>query len=58
LEKGSATSRNYPFFSTKAVVVEHDYIEEEYFVEDLAPELLVDGETTATREVRTEDPSL
>lgn len=41
-------SRNYPFFSTKDVIEQYDYIEEEYFVEGLAPELLVEGDTTAS----------
>jgi hypothetical protein len=40
-------SRNYPFFSTKDLVEKHDYVEEEYFVEGLAFEHLLDGQTTA-----------
>ena len=41
-------SRNYPFFSTKDLVDKYDYVEEEYYVEGLAPEYVHDGETTTT----------
>ena len=41
-------SRNYPFFTTSDIAAKYDYLEEEYFVEGLAPRYIRDGEVTAT----------
>src|SRR5688572_24822578 len=46
--KPGDASHNYPFFSTAHYVEEHDYIEEEFFIEGLAVEYAGAPDVTAT----------